>query len=225
MADLGSGAFANLLRYRTAESIDAVVISHMHADHFIDIVPMRYALKYGDRTGDGKVALYLPPGGAAMLKRLVDAFARESSADFLGDVFDVRTYDPQAELRVGEATFRFAPTSHYVPTYAMRCESASLAVAYSADTAPDPRVARLAFEADAFVCEATLSIEDEAERPRGHISAREAGALAHSASAKTLVLSHYPASADPARMTAQAVAEYGGPVTVADDGFRLDLGR
>ena len=48
--DLGSGAFANLRKAIAAEDVDAVVISHMHPDHFLDLVPMRYALRYGQRT-------------------------------------------------------------------------------------------------------------------------------------------------------------------------------
>jgi ribonuclease BN (tRNA processing enzyme) len=62
VADLGTGRFSNLLRTARSIDIDAVVISHMHADHFIDVVPMRYALKYGDARARSK-PLYLPPGG------------------------------------------------------------------------------------------------------------------------------------------------------------------
>ena len=123
MADLGSGAFANVRRYREAEQIDAVVISHMHADHFLDVIPMRYALKYGTRTNAHRPLLYLPPGGERMLRDLVGTFASESGADFLGDVFDVRVYDPNAALVLADVTLRFAPTSHYIPTFAMRFEA------------------------------------------------------------------------------------------------------
>ena len=222
VADLGSGAFAKLLQHRSAESIDAIVISHMHADHFLDVIPMRYALKYGARTNDRKVALYLPPGGPAMLARLVDAFARESHHDFIGEVFDVRAYDPQAVLRVGDAELRFAPTSHYVPTFALRCNCAARSVTYSADTAPDDRVAELARGTSLFLCEATLSPEEEEERPRGHVSARQAGVMAARGEVGRLVLTHYPRSADVALLAAQARSEYAGPVDVADDGTRFE---
>jgi len=223
VADLGSGAFANLIRFVPAEDVDAVVISHMHADHFIDLIPMRYALKYGGRNSTRPVLLYVPPGGADLLLRLTEAFERESHHDFLGEVFDVRTYDPGATLEIGDARLRFAPTSHYIQTYALRVEAGGASLAYSADTAPDDRVAELARDADAFVCEATLSEAEEADVPRGHISAREAARMAARAGARRLVLSHYPASADPAALEAQARALFAGPVWVADDGFRLAL--
>jgi len=224
VADLGSGAFAKLLQYRSAESIDAVVVSHMHADHFLDVIPMRYALKYGRRSNGRRVALYLPPGGEEMLRRLTEAFTPESQHDFIGEVFDVRTYEPGRTLRVGELEFRFAPTSHYIPTFALRCDGCGGSLAYSADTAPDERVAELAQAVDAFVCEATLRCEEEAEMPRGHSSAREAAAMATRAAAGRLVLSHYPATIEPAELEREARAAFAGPVSVADDGFRLTLG-
>jgi ribonuclease BN (tRNA processing enzyme) len=223
VADLGSGAFANLIRFQPAQDVDAVVISHMHADHFIDLIPMRYALKYGARTNTRQVLLYLPPGGADLLSRLTGAFDRESHHDFLGEVFDVRTYDPAATLVIGDALLRFAPTSHYIETYALRIEAGGTSVAYSADTAPDDRVADLARDAGAFLCEATLSEAEESDLPRGHVSAREAARMAERAGARRLILSHYPASADPAALEAVARSIYAGPVSVADDGFRLSL--
>ncbi len=223
VADLGSGAFANLIRYRAAEDVDAVVVSHMHADHFIDLIPMRYALKYGARSNARRIPLYLPPGGESMLSRLTGAFERDSRLDFLGEVFDVFTYRVDETLRIGDASIRFAATSHYVETYALRFEAGNASVVYSADTAPDERVAELARDADAFVCEATLSVAEECERPRGHTSAREAGHMAAQACVGRLLLSHYPASADPAALAALARANYDGPVTVVDDGFQLSL--
>ena len=195
----------------------------MHADHFIDLIPMRYALKYGDRTNDRRVALYLPRGGDTLLRDLVGAFARESQDDFMGGVFDVRCYDPSDTLRIGDFALRFAPTTHYIPTFAIRCDVGFASVTYSADTAPDDAVSRLAFETTAFLCEATLAPEGEAEIPRGHLSAREAGRLATNANVARLVLTHYPATADVVRLASDAREAFGGPVDVADDGYRLGL--
>ena len=223
VADLGSGAFANLVRVRAPESIDAIVISHMHADHFLDIIPLRYALKYGARTNDRRVAVYLPPGGEAMLRSLVSAFAHETGHDFLGDVFDCRTYDPLVALEVADAVVRFAPTRHYIPTFACRFDSRGASVTYSGDTAPTGAVVALARETDAFICEATLTAAQEDEEPRGHSSAREAGMLATEARARRLVLSHYPASADRTQLAAAARSTFAGPVAIADDGYGFSV--
>ncbi|GAC1300590.1 MAG: MBL fold metallo-hydrolase [Vulcanimicrobiaceae bacterium] len=221
VADLGTGSFAKLLQVRSAESIDAVVISHMHADHFIDVIAMRYALKYGTRSNDRRVTLFLPPGGDATLRTLVSAFARESHHDFIGEVFDVRTYEPQRTLAVGDARVSFAATSHYVPTFAIRCDAGDASVTYSADTAPDRGVAELARDSSIFLCEATLAPEEESLHPRGHLSAREAAELAARGEVRALVLTHYPAVARPEDLAARAARAYGGAIFVADDGFEI----
>jgi ribonuclease BN (tRNA processing enzyme) len=217
VADLGTGALANLRRYRESETLDAVVISHMHADHFIDVIPMRYELKYGPRTNDRKIPLYLPPGGEAMLRRLVDAFARETPGDFLSDVFDIRTFDAKAPLHIGAAELRFTQTAHYIPTYAMRCEVEGTSMSYSSDTAPDSAVSRLAEGVDLFFCEATLLSDEREVGERGHSSAAEAAAMASEAGARKLILTHYPAETTAFRVATEAQGLFSGEINVADD--------
>jgi ribonuclease BN (tRNA processing enzyme) len=221
VVDLGSGALGNLYRHRNAESIDAVVISHMHADHFLDVIPLRYALKYGPRTHGKKIALWLPEGGEQMLRSIAAAFAPESRSDFLSEVFDVATYGAADGLRLGEMRIRFAPTTHYIATFAVRCEAGSQSVTYSADTAPAESVVRLAHESDLFLCEATLRSGSADSTPRGHTSAREAGEMAQSAGVAKLLLTHYPAELSAEHLRAQASDAFAGEVAVVDDGERF----
>jgi ribonuclease BN (tRNA processing enzyme) len=210
------------VRFRKPEDVDAVVISHMHADHFIDLVALRYALRYGNRANDRRISLYLPPGGDRILRDVVAPFAGEGGS-FLDDVYDVRTYDPSEALRIGDVTLHFAETVHYIACFAMRFEFGDSALVYSADTAPCAALVAFARGANALLCEATLSLEEEAAQPRGHLSAREAGALAASAGVGSLLLSHYPASADVALMQRLAAAEFGGRIRVVDDAARLPI--
>lgn len=223
LLDLGSGALANLRRTMEADAIDAVVISHMHPDHFLDLIPLRYALRFGPRSNERKPKLYMPPGGDGVLRRLAAVLETEPNADFLS-VFDVAVYDPQAELRVGDLQLQFAPTTHFIPAYAVRAGYDGRSVTYSADTAPDARVAALARETDAFVCETTLGPDGREDAPRGHMSAAEAGALAQSAAARHLLLTHYGASWNGDDLLRAAAATFSGPVTLADDNVRVPLG-
>jgi ribonuclease BN (tRNA processing enzyme) len=222
-ADLGTGALANLRHVMPSENLDAVIISHMHADHFIDLIPMRYELKYGPRANGRRVALYLPPGGEVMLRRLVDSFARESPHDFMGEVFDVHTFDPNATLRVGEMSIRFAPTHHFIPTFASRYELPGTCLCYSSDAAPDDTLTAFARHADIFVCEATLLPNEREPGERGHMSAAEAAMTARDADVARLVISHWPTETTAAKLHAEAAAEFAGPITVADDNDRLEL--
>jgi ribonuclease BN (tRNA processing enzyme) len=217
LADLGSGSLGNLNAHGTAESLDAVVISHMHADHFLDIIPMRYMLKYGPRSNDKKVALWLPPGGEEMLRRMVSAFVPDSTTDFLSEVFRVGTYDPEHGLEVGDLKIRFAPTVHYIPTFAMRCDCNGASVTYSADTAPAESIVRLARETGMFLCEATLRKGGDDSEPRGHCSAREAGVMAKEAGVDRLIITHYPAEFAAGDLVDEARATFEGEIAVADD--------
>jgi ribonuclease BN (tRNA processing enzyme) len=214
--DLGTGAFANLRRYVDYDRLGGVVISHMHADHFIDLIPLRYALRYGSHRPAAKLKIYLPPGGLAMLKRLVSAFASEGG-EFLSDVFDLREYDPAAPLAIDGATLRFAHTSHYIPAYAIRWERNGASVTYSADTAPDERVVALARETDVFLCEATLLHGEGEIGMRGHSSAAEAATMARAAGVRRLVLTHYGEESTARDLDEAARAVFSGEIVVADD--------
>ncbi len=222
IADFGTGAFSNLQRFRGPDAVDGIVLSHLHADHFIDVIPLRYALRYGERTHARRIALYLPPGGEEVLRAIVAPLDNEGGS-FLDDVYDVMTYDPQATLDIGDVSIRFAQANHYVPCFAMRLDLDGITCTYSADTAPADDIASLAAHTGVLLCEATLSQEEEALEPRGHLSAREAGALAAASAAGALLLSHYPASASPETMRRDAASEYGGRIIVVDDAVRFAL--
>jgi ribonuclease BN (tRNA processing enzyme) len=222
--DMGSGSFSNLRSIMPAEELDAVVVSHMHPDHFLDLIPLRYALRYGPRSNRERIGVFLPPGGEAVLRTMAAAFAAESSADYLSEVYDIRTYEPAEPLVLGGVTLRFAATAHFIPTFAVRCEFDGASLAYSADTAPEPRVSALARNCDVFLCEATLVPGEVEEQGRGHMTAREAGTLARDAGARRLVLTHYGAETTEADLIAEARTAFDGEIVVADDRMQFALG-
>jgi ribonuclease BN (tRNA processing enzyme) len=221
--DLGTGSFANLRCHLDYDRLGAVVISHMHADHFIDLIPLRYALLYGPRRRERKLPVYLPPGGSALLRTMVSAFPHEGGGDFLDDVYEIGEYDPARPLAIGGATVRFAHTAHYIPAFAMRWERAGTSVTYSADTAPDERVVALARETGVFLCEATLRHGQVEQGMRGHSSAADAAAMARDAGVRRLVLTHYPEE-HTARDLGQSAREiFTGEILVADDHHTFEV--
>ena len=215
--DFGTGAFANMRAYADYDRLDAIVISHMHADHFLDLVPLRYALKYGGKRRSSRLPLWMPPDGVAMFRKLVSAFAREGNGDFLDECFVVREFDPAEALPIGDGTLRFAHTTHYIPSYAIRYERNGTAFTYSADTAPDERVVELATGSDLFLCEATLLASDVEGDVRGHCSAAEAAAMAAAANVRRLVLTHYSQEAAEGDLAGGCRGLFSGDVDVADD--------
>ncbi len=218
--DLGNGAFGKLQLAIDYRQLDALVISHLHGDHVLDLVPLRFALKKRPSLRDGRLPLWLPPGGAEVLQQLCGILTHSDGAAFLDEVFLVREYDPAGQLQIGDARLTFAPARHYIPAFAIRAECDGASIVYSADTAPCESVVQLARDCSLFLCEATLGLGSE-EEPRGHSSAAEAGDMARRAGAARLALTHYGA-ADPGDALESAAREvYTGPVLTADDGLEL----
>ncbi len=219
--DAGSGAVGNLQMAIEYPALDAIVVSHMHADHFLDLVPLRYGLTYGPLRRASRMPVWLPPRGRHALQPIAAAFHGERG-EFFERVFDVGEYDPRAVMRFGDLSVSFAPALHYVEAYAIRAEIDGAAFAYSGDTAPCDDVVEHARDATLFLCEATLALGSE-PAPRGHCSAREAGVMARRANARALALTHYYADADPTALVEAARAEFAGDVVAADDGAEFIL--
>ncbi|MFN2529265.1 MAG: MBL fold metallo-hydrolase [Candidatus Baltobacteraceae bacterium] len=223
--DIGSGAFANLRQFVDYHRLDAVVITHMHADHFLDIIPLRYALKYGSLRRHGKLELYLPPGGEAMLRTLVSAFSPESDNDFLDEVFDIKVFTEKDSVEVKDLKLTFSKTIHYIEAYAIRATAAGgTSVTYSADTAPSDDVVKLARGSNLFLCEATLGPYETEGAMRGHCSAREAALMAREADVESLVLTHYGSGVPPDSLSEEARRHFSGDCGVADDFLQLVVG-
>jgi len=224
LLDCGNGVFGKLRAAHDFAAVDAVVVSHMHADHFIDLVPYAYALGYSPlaaalRASGRRPRLHLPPGGRATLARVTGAWDAE---DLVEDAFEVAEYDPAGELDLGplRATFREVP--HYLPAHAVRLRDAAGSFTFGADCAPNDAVVALAEATDLLMLEATME-EPEPTGERGHLTPREAGELARRAGARRLVLTHISADLDTAHACAEAAAAFGAPVEVAREGAVYDL--
>src|ERR687884_473891 len=110
VVDCGNGVFSKLRRYRDYTRVDAVVLSHLHADHFLDLVPFAYALLFGTPDPPRPV-LHAPAGATQTFRRVVGAWGGE---DLIERAFDVREYDPADELDLGSLRARLHRVSHFV---------------------------------------------------------------------------------------------------------------
>lgn len=218
--DFGNGVFSRIREQIDPAMLDALIVSHMHADHFFDIVPLRYALRYELKRSQ-PLPVFLPPGGIDVVQTIGKPL--KETADFYGGEMDLREYAIDEPLTIGDCTIRFAPTVHYIPAFAMRIETPSGVLGYSADTAPCEAVPALVRDADIFLCEAALGADGTEGAQRGHLNAQEAGELAQRARVKHLVLTHYGASADPNALRDAAARSFSGQITVADDGLQFAL--
>jgi ribonuclease BN (tRNA processing enzyme) len=228
LLDCGNGVFGKLRSRCDYTEVDAVVISHLHADHFLDLVPFSYALTYAPRQQPVAVdrwpgtdtparpALHAPPGATETFRRVVGAWGGD---DLVEKAFELREYDPGERLEAGPLGVRFHAVEHFVPTYAVEITAGADGgrFVFGADTAPDDGLVEFATGADLLIVEATLP-RPEREGPRGHLTPAEAGEHAARAGVGRLVLTHISDELDESWARREAQEAFGGPVEVAREG-------
>jgi ribonuclease BN (tRNA processing enzyme) len=222
LLDCGPGTLERLWRRGQLGQLDAIVISHMHADHILDLVLFAGELVQS-LTGGARTPLYVPrENGPAVLGRLGAAFARAAGAPTRFSIaFDLREYDAADRFEVGRMQFSFAATAHAQPCFAARITDGQSVIVYGADGSPSDALDGLAAGADALLLEATY-VEDEAAAARDrHMTAAQAGATAARAGASWLMLTHTLAGASERELFDQARHTYPGTIEIASEGSTL----
>lgn len=221
LLDCGHGIASALLQRLHPTQLHHIFISHMHVDHFIDLIPLRFAISKDMRgIADPAGTLWLPPGGRDCLAQILDAIC--FPADFLDNVWQVGEYGPHSDLSLAPGlTARFAMGVHYIPGWAMQING-SASICYTGDTAPCEPVAQLAAGSDLLLAEATLD-EPESGPVRGHLTPKQAADLARDANVSQLLLTHFWHDADRDAIQHEAQRHFTGPVGIAHDGLVLDL--
>jgi ribonuclease BN (tRNA processing enzyme) len=234
LMDCGPGSLSFLREAINPRNLDAIVLSHLHADHTLDLVPLAYGLKYGPPVGDERkprgerLALFVPPGGKQFLAGLAEALEGSGRGGDFWAPFAIAEYDPDGTLVVGSDSdadhadylnFRFAPTKHYIPCQAIKItppgDNPHPVLVYGADSAPVESLIRFSHGADLLILEATLDTP-EMPVPVGHMTPRQAAQVATDAGeVKRLLLTHYWGHMTPETMIAEASAAFDGPVSVA----------
>jgi ribonuclease BN (tRNA processing enzyme) len=226
LLDCGNGVFSKLRSVVDYRSIREVLITHLHADHFLDLVPFSYALANAVRTdalrnGSGEVparpSLRVPAGGDEVLRRIVGSWGSE---DLIDDAFAITEYEPDDVLTLGPLRVRFREVPHFIRSYAVELASGGAGghrFVFGADCAPNQALVEFAREADVLMVEATLRAPEPGPE-RGHMTPREAGEQGAAAHARRLVLTHYSDEMDPSWAAAEAADSYGDRVELAHEG-------
>ncbi|HEX2767076.1 MAG TPA: MBL fold metallo-hydrolase [Candidatus Limnocylindria bacterium] len=215
LLDIGPGVVAQLLRHHHPDELDAVVVSHMHADHMLDLVTLRYVYPWRARPKEQRLRVIMPPGSA---DQLLDLAKGVGNARHFEDTFRVSEHDGRNPAQLGGLTLTPIETVHYIPCWGFRVEADGRRLGYTADTGPTDSVAEIGDGADLLLSEATLRSLDEDARPperRGHLTPAEAGAYARDAGAKRLLLTHLPINGDGSWATTAAADAFGAEVEVA----------
>jgi ribonuclease BN (tRNA processing enzyme) len=202
--DMGFGVASRLFSACPADEVDAVVITHEHPDHCVDLNALLRARYYARAP---KIPLYCPQG-------VVDRLSAVEPRPPLSDAFVIR--DMPGRYDAGPFELSGIVLPHHVPNTGVRLATKDSVIAYTGDTGPDPGLVELGRDADLFIVEATVTEPQDLL-----MTAREAGYWAARAGAKRLLLTHFWPGADRAAAVDQARAEFRGEVAAARDGMTV----
>lgn len=212
LMDLGSGAFGPLQSVIDPADLDAVIISHLHPDHYLDLTGLEVFWAYHTRDDLGLLPIHAP---APLSERISAVLGREGpipdGVDRAPFVHHVLTDGDS--FTVGPLEIRTREVLHPVEAYGFRISGGGATFAYSGDTDACEALDDLARGTDLFLCEAGY-IEGRDDHFTGvHLTGRRAGECAARAGVRHLALTHIPAWTDPAIPLAEARAVHAGPIT------------
>jgi ribonuclease BN (tRNA processing enzyme) len=232
VVDCGNGVFGKLRDHVDYTRVEAVAISHMHADHFFDLFPFAYGLLLTPRQQPVPVAgwpgtqtparprLIVPVGGRSTLRATSGTWGDEGLVE---GAFRLEEYQEHDVVEVGPFSLRFAEVPHYIPTFAIDVTGpGGERITFGADCCPNDALVEFARDTDLLVVEATLP-RPERTGIRGHLTPEEAGEHARRAGAKRALLTHVSDELDPEWVAAEGAKGFGAAVAVASEGATFEI--
>ncbi len=216
LLDAGSGAVGAMQRYHPTGNlvdVDVAVLSHLHGDHWLDLIPYAYARLFAPSGTPPKLPVHSPPG-------LPERLSCVGTASVI-DAYEVRTIST-GTVHLGPLRVTFARTAHPVECYAVRVSAGGRTLVYSADTGPCEELVNLANGADTLLCEAS-NADGAPHPPRLHLTGRQAGEHAEAAGVGRLLLTHIVPYGQPERARRAAGEAYDGPVDLARSGATYEI--
>jgi ribonuclease BN (tRNA processing enzyme) len=215
LLDLGQGSFPRLIAEVRPEELDAVVVSHLHPDHFIDLVPLRHYLAFG-LTPPRRVRVIAPKGLTGRLDALHDrrGFTKAS--------LDCEP-PPAGPLAVGSLTLEMRRVRHTADSHAMRISrGAGPGLVYSGDCGVAADLAPLIRSGDTLLVEASFGADPV---PPGipHLNAPAIAELARSTRPWRVLLTHLQMGLDEAEPVRIVGAVVPDRVTLVEPGDRFRI--
>ncbi|MEJ7634073.1 MBL fold metallo-hydrolase [Aeromicrobium sp.] len=218
LVDLGSGAFGPLQRHSTIRDLDAVALSHLHADHCFDMSGLYVVSRYHPDGAFDQIPVLAPEGAGDFL---VGAYGAEEDRG-MREQFAFKAWQDGATVQLGPFAITAALVNHPVPAFAMRIATATHSLVYSGDTGPTDALADLVEGADLFLCEASF-VESGENPPNLHLTGAEAGSYATRGGVGRLLVTHIPTWTDRAEVESDVKSTWDGPYELVTAGSTYQL--
>ncbi len=227
LLDLGNGSLGALQRHIGLDEIDAIVLSHLHPDHCIDLCGLFVVQKYHpDRHGRPapRIPVYGPADTAARMSRANGVTLSESQDPTgLDPEFDFRQLTTAHAFTVGPFTVWPQRVNHPVEAYGVRVAADGKVLAYTGDTDACPELVPLMRDSDLVLTDSAFQ-EERDDVPDIHLSGRRAAQAAVDAGGvRRLMLTHLPPWNDVEISVAEAKAVWPGEVEVAAQGTTYEV--
>ena len=216
LLDLGNGALGQLHRYADPLGVDAVFLSHLHADHCLDLCGYYVMRKYHPTGPKPRIPVWGPAGTAERMARAYDL----PTDPGMTEEFAFRDHGEPVEL--GPFRVEAHEVVHPVPAYALKVTAGGRTLVYSGDTAACPALDQAAADAHLLLAEASF-VSGADNPPDLHMTGADCGRTASKAGVERLVLTHVPPWYDPEVAHAEARGEWAGPVELARAGATYDV--
>lgn len=218
LLDMGPGALHNLCKVIDLADLDAILVSHMHPDHFLDLYGLQYALRFHpDQPGP------IPVYGPSDMYGMIAAILPQESVEKMADLLRFHAVSAGDVLTVGTLRTELFAMNHPMECLGSRTTAGDVVIAFTGDTAPTAQITPLARDADLFLCDATWM---ESQRPIPtdvHCTGLEAGQAAAAAGARRLLITHVSPYNDPDAVAEEAAKAFDGDILVATDLMEIDL--
>ncbi len=220
LLDLGQGSFTRLAGLLDPADLDAVVISHLHPDHFIDLVPLRIYLRWEPPRGR-RVRVVGPAGLADRLDAL------HAEPGFTAAALDVETLAEGAIAVGGPDGFAVEArhVTHQHPSFGFRvtrADGTGPGLVYSGDCGRAADLEALIRPGDVLLSEVSFGtgpVPPDAQ----HLDGPAVGDLAARTGVGRVLLTHLQMGFDRDATVASVQARYDGPVDLVDPGMRFTL--
>lgn len=210
LLDIGNGSTGALQEACGLLGPDAVIVSHLHGDHYLDLITYTYARRYHPDGVPSKLDVH---GPSTIRESVVGAYARDVD-ELLDEVYVFHPVEREGVRQIGPFEVDLRRVNHPVETYGMRIAAGGRTLTYSADTDECDSLTDLARDADVFLCEASY-LDGDPNPPGVHLTGTQAGRYAARAGAKKLLLTHLVPWGDMDRTLSEAQQGYDGELELA----------